>query len=236
MAAPPALLSMTGITKNFPGVVALENVDFALRRGEVHAVMGENGAGKSTLIKVLTGVEHPDSGAIELDSKTIHVRSPRHAQQLGISSVYQEVNLCTNLSVAENILLGREPYRFGGIDWRKMNHLASQALGRLDVAIDVTKPLGSYSLAIQQMAAIARSLEVAGVSILILDEPTSSLDAVETRRLFDVMRKLKAEDWPSSSSRTFSTRSTKSPIGSRCCAMAGWSAPTMWRCCHGSNW
>lgn len=184
---------MTGITKHFPGVVALENVDFALRRGEVHALMGENGAGKSTLIKVLTGVEHPDSGVVELDSKTIHVRSPRHAQQLGISSVYQEVNLCTNLSVAENILLGREPYRFGGIDWRKMNDLASQALGRLDVAIDVTKPLGSYSLAIQQMAAIARSLAVAGVSILILDEPTSSLDAVETRRLFDVMRKLKAE-------------------------------------------
>src|SRR5262249_35829538 len=148
--------------------------------GEVHALLGENGAGKSTLIKVLTGVEHPDSGAIELDGKVVHVRSPRHSQQLGISSVYQEVNLCTNLSVAENIMLGREPRRFGSIDWRRMNVHANQALKSLDVDIDVTKPLGTYSLAIQQMVAIARSLAIAGTSILILDEPTSSLDATET--------------------------------------------------------
>ena len=147
MAAPPNLLSMKGITKAFPGVIALENVDFTLRRAEIHALMGQNGAGKSTLIKVLTGVEHPDSGSIELDGRVVQVRSPQHSQELGISSVYQEVNLCTNLSVAENILLGREPHRFGRIDWRKMNLLAGQALQRLDVEVDVSKPLGSYSLA-----------------------------------------------------------------------------------------
>ena len=172
--------------------MALENVDFSLRYAEIHALMGQNGAGKSTLIKVLTGVEHPSSGSIELEGNTVHVRSPQHAQELGISSVYQEVNLCTNLSVAENILLGREPHRFGAIDWRKMNLLAEQALARLDVEIDVRKPLDSYSLALQQMVAIARALVISGVKVLVLDEPTSSLDANETRLLFEVMRRLKS--------------------------------------------
>lgn len=193
MASPPLLLSMKGITKAFPGVVALEDVDFQLRRGEVHALMGENGAGKSTLIKVLTGVEHPDSGVIELDNKPVQVRSPLHSQALGISTVYQEVNLCTNISVAENIMLGREPHRFGTIDWNNLNKQARQALKRLDIELDVTQPLENYSLAIQQMVAIARSLEIANARILILDEPTSSLDANESNRLFDLMRKLKGE-------------------------------------------
>jgi simple sugar transport system ATP-binding protein len=184
---------MQGITKVFPGVIALEDVDFNLNAGEIHALMGQNGAGKSTLIKVLTGVEHPDSGTIELGGRMVNVRSPQHSQSLGISSVFQEVNLCTNLSVAENIMLGREPHRFGSIDWGKMNLLASQALERLDVAIDVRKALGSYSLAIQQMVAIARSLVISGARILILDEPTSSLDANETNLVFDVMRKLRSE-------------------------------------------
>src|SRR6476661_5867331 len=122
---------MTGISKYFPGVVALEDVDFSLRKGEIHALMGENGAGKSTLVKVLTGVERPDKGSMELDGKPVQVRSPKHAQELGISTVYQEVNLCSNISVAENIMLGREPRRFGGIHWKKLNELASQALSRL---------------------------------------------------------------------------------------------------------
>jgi monosaccharide-transporting ATPase len=187
------MLTMKGITKSFPGVTALEDVDLTLRQGEVHALMGENGAGKSTLIKVLTGVEHLDHGTIELDGKPVQVRSPQHSQSLGISTVYQEVNLCTNISVAENIMLGREPRRFGAIHWRKMNELAKQALQRLDIYIDVTQPLGNYSLAIQQMVAIARSLEIAHAKILILDEPTSSLDTNETNLLFDVMRKLKSE-------------------------------------------
>src|SRR5215471_12356622 len=133
MASPQPVLSVKGISKSFPGVLALEDVDFALRAGEVHALMGQNGAGKSTLIKVLTGVEHPDDGEVLLHGHAVNVRSPRHSQELGISSVYQEVNLCTNLSVAENVLLGREPHRFGRIDWRRMNQVASQALERLDV-------------------------------------------------------------------------------------------------------
>jgi monosaccharide-transporting ATPase len=187
------LLSMNGITKTFPGVIALENVDFSLKRGEIHALVGENGAGKSTLIKILTGVEHPDSGTIEYDGKQVQVRSPQYSQEIGISTVYQEVNLCTNISVAENIMLGYEPHRFGSIDKKKMNAIAIQALNKLDVDIDVTQPLGNYSVAIQQMVAIARSLEIASAKILILDEPTSSLDVHEAERLFDVMRKLKSE-------------------------------------------
>ena len=185
------LLNMKGITKSFPGVIALEDVDFSLSRGEVHSLVGENGAGKSTLIKVLTGVEHLEAGSIELEGELVQVRSPQHSQELGISTVYQEVNLCTNISVAENIVLGHEPHRFGSIDWRKMNRLASQALKRLEIDIDVSRPLRNYSLAIQQMVAIARSLEIASAKILILDEPTSSLDVHETNLLFDVVRKLK---------------------------------------------
>jgi monosaccharide-transporting ATPase len=187
------LLNMKGITKSFPGVIALENVDFSLSRGEVHSLVGENGAGKSTLIKVLTGVEHLEAGSIELEGELVQVRSPQHSQELGISTVYQEVNLCTNISVAENIVLGHEPHRFGSVDWRKMNQLASQALKRLEIDIDVSRPLGNYSLAIQQMVAIARSLEFTSARILILDEPTSSLAVHETNLLFDVMGKLKSE-------------------------------------------
>jgi simple sugar transport system ATP-binding protein len=193
MADTQDILSMKDITKSFPGVVALENVSFSLKKGEIHALLGENGAGKSTLIKVLTGVEHPDAGSIELDGKPIQVRSPRHSQELGISTVYQEINLCANISVAENIMLGHEPRRFGSIDWKKMNVLADQAMKRLDVEIDVTQPLGNFSIAIQQMVSIARSLEVTTAKILILDEPTSSLDVNETNQLFDVMYKLKGE-------------------------------------------
>src|SRR5689334_5493146 len=193
MADTPNVVSVTGIAKFFPGVVALEDVDFSLRKGEIHALMGENGAGKSTLIKVLTGVEHPDKGLIELDGKPVHVRSPQHAQELGISTVYQEVNLCTNISVAENIMLGHEPRRFGSIHWKKMHALASQAIQRLGIDVDVTQPLGNYSVAIQQMVAIVRALEIGSANVLILDEPTSSLDIQETNRLFEVMHRLKQE-------------------------------------------
>jgi monosaccharide-transporting ATPase len=189
----PTIVKLQGITKSFPGVIALEDVEFVLRKGEIHALVGENGAGKSTLIKVLTGVEQPDKGTIELGGKLVQVRSPQHSQELGISTVYQEVNLCTNISVAENIMLGHEPHRFGSIDWRKMNELARKAINRLSLPVDVTQPLGSYSVAIQQMVAITRALEVLSSRLLILDEPTSSLDIHETNLLFDVMRKLKSE-------------------------------------------
>ena len=187
------VVKMLEITKSFPGVMALENVDFSLRRGEIHALVGENGAGKSTLIKVLTGVEQPDKGKIELDGNFVQPRSPQHSQELGISTVYQEVNLCTNISVAENIILGHEPYRFGSINWQKMNELANNAIVRLGIDVDVTQPLENYSVAIQQMVAITRALEILSAKVLILDEPTSSLDIHETNLLFDVMRKLKNE-------------------------------------------
>lgn len=193
MAGTQSVVAMKGIAKSFPGVIALEGVDFSLTKGEIHALMGENGAGKSTLIKILTGVEHPDRGSIELDGKPVQVRSPQHSQELGISTVYQEINLCTNISVAENIMLGHEPRRFGSINWKKMNSLASQAIKRLGIDVDVTKPLGNYSVAIQQMVAIARALEIVSAKVLILDEPTSSLDIHETNLLFGVMRKLKSE-------------------------------------------
>ncbi len=188
------ILTMEGISKAFPGVQALDKVDFTLKRGEIHCLVGENGAGKSTLIKVLTGVDHPDSGVIFLDGEEIHTRNPQHAQSLGISTVYQEINLCPNLTVAENILIGREPQRFRSIDWKRLNAEANETLKRLlDVNIDVTKPLGSYTVAVQQMVAIARALDIANAKILILDEPTSSLDANETQQLFKVMRKLKED-------------------------------------------
>jgi len=187
------IVKMLEITKSFPGVLALENVDFSLRKGEIHALVGENGAGKSTLIKVLTGVEQPDKGTIELDGKFVQARSPQHSQELGISTVYQEVNLCTNISVAENIMLGHEPRRFGSIHWQKMNEMAREAINHLSIDVDVTQPLGNYSVAIQQMVAITRALEVLSAKVLILDEPTSSLDIHETNLLFDVMRKLKNE-------------------------------------------
>ena len=138
------ILAMDGISKAFPGVQALDNVSLTLKRGEILCLVGENGAGKSTLMKVLTGVDKPDSGTIILEGREIQAKSPQHAQALGISTVYQEINLCINLSVAENILLGREPYKMGRIDWAKMNALAGQALQNLlGVEIDVTQPLGT---------------------------------------------------------------------------------------------
>ena len=184
---------MEGIDKTFPGVQALEKVDFNLKKGEIHALVGENGAGKSTLIKVLTGVEKPDAGVINYDGKVVSIKSPQNAQELGISMVYQEVNLCTNLTIAENILIGREPHKWGNIDWKTMNIQANNILQGLDIHLDVTQSLGSCSVAIQQMAAIARALEISSAKILILDEPTSSLDAHETQQLFGVMKKLKSE-------------------------------------------
>jgi simple sugar transport system ATP-binding protein len=185
---------MEGISKAFPGVQALDDVSLTLKRGEILCLVGENGAGKSTLMKVLTGVDLPDAGRIILDGKDVHPKSPQHAQSLGISTVYQEINLCTNLTVAENILIGREPRKMGRIDWAKMNALASDTLKRLlGVDVDVTKPLDTYTVAIQQMVAIARALYVSSEKILILDEPTSSLDVSETEQLFTVMRKLKSE-------------------------------------------
>lgn len=187
------ILQMMGIHKTFPGVKALKGVDFRMFPGEVHALMGENGAGKSTLIKVLTGVYPVDRGSVEMEGKPVTVQSPQEAQRAGISTVYQEVNLCPNLSVAENIYIGNEPYRFGRIRWKEMNRNAERLLKeRLHLEIDVTRPLEYYSVAVQQLIAIARALSISA-KVLILDEPTSSLDQSEVRQLFAIMRKLKQD-------------------------------------------
>ncbi|MGZ5408188.1 MAG: sugar ABC transporter ATP-binding protein [Aeromicrobium sp.] len=187
------IVVMQAIDKSFPGVHALQNVDFTLARGEIHALVGENGAGKSTLIKILTGVERPDGGTITLDGTEVAIRSPLPAQSLGISTVSQEVNLCPNLTVAENLLIGRQPMKRGHVDWSAMNAQAREILRGLDIEIDVTQPLGSFSIAIQQMAAIARALVISSAKVLVLDEPTSSLTVHETDQLFRVMRKLRGE-------------------------------------------
>jgi len=186
------VLEVTGIHKQFPGVKALSDAGLRLYPGEVHTLMGQNGAGKSTLIKVLTGVYQPEHGSIVLDGKKIEPRSTQHAQELGISTVYQEVNLCPNLSVAENIFIGRYPRRFGMIDWRTMRSQATGLLAKLQIDIDVSKPLSSYPLAIQQMVAIARATSVSA-KVLILDEPTSSLDENEVQMLFSVLRGLREQ-------------------------------------------
>ena len=187
------IVNMEGIHKSFLSVQALDNVDFSLIKGEIHALVGENGAGKSTLIKILTGVEQPDAGIIMINGQAEIIRSTQHAQDLGISTVYQEINLCPHLSIAENILIGREPHKFGFIDRKAMNEEAREILHGLGIDMDVTLLLGACSMAVQQMAAIARALEIANAKILVLDEPTSSLDANETAQLFTVMRRLKSE-------------------------------------------
>jgi len=186
------VLSMKRITKVFPGVKALSTVDFRLFKSEVHAIMGQNGAGKSTLVKVLTGVHQQDSGEILLEGRPIRPDSPLAARKLGISTVYQEINLCPNLSVAENIFAGRQPIRFGRIDWKEMARRSEEILKRLNLVIDVTQILSSYSIAIQQLVAIARVLDISS-KILILDEPTSSLDETEVEQLFKVIRSLRNE-------------------------------------------
>lgn len=189
-----SVLEMRHIYKTFPGVKALQNVDFTLKKGEIHALMGENGAGKSTLIKVLTGVEEFETGEIMIDGcdHAIINRSPQEAQNRGISTVYQEVNLCPNLTVAENLFIGREPRKGGLIDWKTMNKKASKLLQDLDIHADVTQTIDHYSIAIQQMVAIARAVDMSA-KVLILDEPTSSLDDGEVEKLFTLMRRLKAE-------------------------------------------
>lgn len=184
------LLEIKGLTKSFPSTVALSGVDFTLQHGDVHVLVGENGAGKSTLIKLITGVHQKDSGTILLDGKIINPQSPKHAQELGISTVYQEVNLIPTLSVAENIFLGRQPLRYGMIDMKSANRQAKQLLKDFGVDIDVTRNLSTYSVAVQQIVAIVRGVDLSA-KVLILDEPTSSLDRPEVEILFSVIRSLK---------------------------------------------
>jgi len=186
---PEYVLQMQGISKAFPGVRALQNVDFALRKGEIHALMGENGAGKSTLIKIMTGVYEKDAGRIAIEGRPAHLRSPQDAQNLGIGTVYQEITLCPNLTVAENMFIGRGRYSF--VQWKRMNAKAARLLDSLGIPARPTQQLSSCSLAVQQMIAIARVIDM-DCRILILDEPTSSLDEDEVRKLFELMRELKS--------------------------------------------
>ncbi len=185
------LLQTENLTVTFGSVRALSGVDFNLYPGEVHAVLGENGAGKSTLIKLITGVYHKDAGSILLEGKAIEPHNPHEAQALGISTVYQEINLIPTLSVAENLFLGRQPTRRGFIDTRSVNARSKELLKTYQLDIDVTRTLSYYSIAIQQLVAIARGVDMSA-KVLILDEPTASLDAHEVETLFDVIRSLKA--------------------------------------------
>ena len=184
------VLNATGLAKRFGATVALADAGLVLRAGEIHALMGQNGAGKSTLIKLLTGVEIPDAGTIQLEGRRIAPATPLQAQAEGISTVYQEVNLCPNLSVAENLYAGRYPRRFGLVDWKQVCAGARALLRELHLDIDVDLPLAHYPVAVQQMVAIARTLGVSA-RVLVLDEPTSSLDEGEVRELFAVMRRLR---------------------------------------------
>ena len=185
-----AVLELHNIHKSFPGVKALQGVDFTLREGEVHALMGENGAGKSTLIKVITGVYEKDEGEIFLKGNegAVSIHSPQDAQNLGISTVYQEITLCPNLTVAENMFIGRTK---GSLtNWKKMNEASDRILQSLDIPAKANQQLATCSLAVQQMVAIARAVDM-DCKVLILDEPTSSLDESEVQKLFGLMRDLK---------------------------------------------
>ncbi|MBL4807366.1 MAG: sugar ABC transporter ATP-binding protein [Rhodobacteraceae bacterium] len=184
-------VELRNIHKSFPGVVALDDVNLSFQPGRVHALLGENGAGKSTLIKVLSGALAMDSGQIFLDGQLVDVTSTTAAQAMGISTVFQEVNLIPAMSVVKNMALARNNGRYGFISWKRARKDATDRLKRLRLDIDIERPVGSYSVAIQQLIAISRALED-NTSILVLDEPTASLDAKETASLFAVINELKS--------------------------------------------
>lgn len=187
------LVEMKGIVKTFPGVKALKGVDFSVAKGEVHALMGENGAGKSTLIKTLTGIYQKEAGTILFEGKEINPRSTIEAQHEGISTIYQELNLSPFQTVYENLYLGREPItKFGTVDRKKMIADSQRVLEDLGIHVDVTQPLLKYGTAVQQMVAIGRAISI-NAKLVIMDEPTSSLDTKEVAVLFGVIRKLKAK-------------------------------------------
>jgi len=188
---PSIVLAAAGITKTFGNHTALADVDSAFHRGEVHALLGENGAGKSTLIKILTGAYIPDGGTISVDGETVHFTTPQQAQALGIGTVYQEVNLLPNMTVIDNLFIGRQPTnRFGLVDKRHMERESREILTSYGLDIDVKAELSTFSVAVQQIIAIARAVELSG-KVLILDEPTASLDRSEVEKLFGIVRQLR---------------------------------------------
>ncbi len=185
------VLAAAGITKTFGNHTALDGVDIAFHRGEVHALLGENGAGKSTLIKILTGAYIPDGGTISVDGETVNFTTPQQAQALGIGTVYQEVNLLPNMTVIDNLFIGRQPTnRFGLVDKRRMERESREILTTYGLDIDVKAELSTFSVAVQQIIAIARAVELSG-KVLILDEPTASLDRSEVEKLFGIVRQLR---------------------------------------------
>src|SRR5215212_9124656 len=184
------LLTMHGIDKRFAGIPALRAAELVVEKGEAHALIGQNGAGKSTMIKILTGYYRKDAGEILFDGKPAEFSSPQDAQRAGISTIYQEINLFPYPSITENICLGREKRKYGLLDWRAMHAEAEALLARFNVRIDVRQPVMTYSTAVQQMVAIARAIGF-NARLVIMDEPTSSLDEQEVSVLFDVIRQLK---------------------------------------------
>lgn len=191
--AEPRLLELIGVSKHFGGVAALKEVDFDLRPGEIHGLVGENGAGKSTLIKILAGVHTDYEGEMRFNGKTVRFRAPAEARSWGIGTVYQELSVIRSLSVAENLFLGAQPLNSVGlVDWRRMYRAAAEHLTQLGVQVDVRRPVGLYSIGVQQMVEVARII-FGGASVIIMDEPTSALSAPEAERLFEFIGRLKAQ-------------------------------------------
>ena len=183
------ILRTEGLSKFFPGVKALDNVNFSLRRGEIMALLGENGAGKSTLIKALTGVYHADRGTIWLEGQAISPKNTAHAQQLGIGTVYQEVNLLPNMSVADNLFIGREPRRFGLLRRKEMEARATALMASYGFSLDVREPLNRFSVAMQQIVAICRAIDLSA-KVLILDEPTRGIDIGAKYEIYKLINQL----------------------------------------------
>ena len=185
------LLELSGISKSFPGVKALDDVGFNLKAGEVHALLGENGAGKSTLMKIISGIYQRDSGSYRLEGREIDELTPKKAQELGIAIIHQELNMCTDLTVAENMFLGREANTRGVIRQREMDRQAAEILKKLKIDIDPRTVVKKLPVSKQQMVEIAKALST-NARILIMDEPTSALSASEVEVLFKVIRDLKS--------------------------------------------
>lgn len=186
----PEILRLTNINKSFPGVKALTDMCFSLRKGEVHALVGENGAGKSTLMKILSGAYKKDSGTIEVDGNPVEIESPKHSERLGIAIIYQELNLIRRVSVAENVFLGRYPMKHGFVQWNQMNQAAKALFDSFGIEMDVNQQLRSLSLAQQQIVEIIKAVSI-NAKVVIMDEPTSSLTSRETEVLFRIIQSLR---------------------------------------------
>ena len=208
---PAVLLELVGVSKSFGGVEALRDVNFSLRAGEIHGLVGENGAGKSTTMKIIAGVHTEYSGTYMIDGREVRLRSARDALAAGIAMVHQELSIAPDLTVAENVFLGHQPTnRFGVVRWRHMARAASEQLTSLGIDVDPNQRIGDLPIGLQQLIEIARVL-FSGARMIILDEPTSALSPPEVDRLFSVLRRMRDSAAASSSFHTFSTMCCASP-------------------------